>query len=126
MKIYLSSEEQQYTHSMENNRISIGRSEANDFQVPVDQLSKIHCDLMIENEKIFIRDLGSKNGVYIDGVKIPPHEKFEINHESVINITKKLLLSLKKPPGQTHLGVTGFIEIQNPQSSPAKIRGLKK
>src|SRR5262249_37144736 len=44
-----------------------GRSSANDFQFPYAEISETHCEVLVENDFVFVRDLDSSNGTYIDG-----------------------------------------------------------
>ena len=41
-------------------------------------VSRIHADILREDETFYIRDNGSTNGTYINGVRIPPQELIEI------------------------------------------------
>jgi FHA domain len=55
------------------NSIIIGRSAQCDIVVPVDGMSRRHVQLDIKDGGIFITDLGSSNGVLIEGQKIDPN-----------------------------------------------------
>ncbi|MFP5386255.1 MAG: FHA domain-containing protein [Bacteriovoracia bacterium] len=59
--------------------IVIGRSSSCDVILPFEGLSRQHCRLDLEEGKVFITDLGSINGVFIDGIRIEPHIKTEYN-----------------------------------------------
>lgn len=45
----------------------LGRSSNNDLMLPFPEISESHCELLVENEFVFVRDLESSNGTYIDG-----------------------------------------------------------
>lgn len=51
----------------------LGRSQKCDFVIPDDSLSRNHCQIDFEDGDFFITDLGSSNGVQIDGKRIPPN-----------------------------------------------------
>lgn len=53
----------------------IGRSSSCDLVLALEGISRQHCKLDIEDGNIFITDLGSTNGVLINGEKIPAHTK---------------------------------------------------
>lgn len=53
----------------------IGRSAKCDVVVPHEGMSRQHCQIEVVNGEVFITDLGSTNGVLIDGHKIEPHVK---------------------------------------------------
>src|SRR5687767_1219159 len=49
----------------------IGRAAGNDYRVPDDSVSAIHCEIVLDGSgKIFVRDLGSTNGTYIEGRRV--------------------------------------------------------
>jgi FHA domain len=43
-----------------------GRSEHNDHPLNDPAISEEHCEIMVENDFVFVRDLGSTNGTFID------------------------------------------------------------
>ncbi len=49
--------------------ITIGRAEDNVIVVDDDFCSQIHLELRLENGKIYFKDLGSKNGTYLNHFK---------------------------------------------------------
>lgn len=62
-------------YDVTQNTCVIGRSAKCDVVVPHEGMSRQHCQIdMIEGE-VFVTDLGSTNGVLIDGQKIEPHVK---------------------------------------------------
>ncbi len=47
----------------------LGRNPTNDFRVADASVSSFHCEITLQPEnKIYVRDLASTNGTYIDGV----------------------------------------------------------
>ncbi|MFC1488678.1 VWA domain-containing protein [Thermodesulfobacteriota bacterium] len=50
----------------------IGRNSDNDIHIPDKPVSRRHAQVYFDNDTCYIRDLGSKNGVKIDGRRIPP------------------------------------------------------
>jgi pSer/pThr/pTyr-binding forkhead associated (FHA) protein len=53
----------------------IGRSNKCDVVVPHEGMSRLHCQIEFSDGEVFVTDLGSTNGVLIDGQKIGPHTK---------------------------------------------------
>src|SRR2546425_9381472 len=45
----------------------LGRSEANDLQINDLSISGAHCEIICDNDRVFVRDLGSTNGTFVDG-----------------------------------------------------------
>ena len=56
---------------MKKDSVSIGRSSKCDLVIAYEGMSRKHCRIEVKNGEIFITDLGSLNGVLIDGKKIP-------------------------------------------------------
>lgn len=53
----------------------IGRSSKCDVVIPHEGMSRQHCQIENADGEIFVTDLGSTNGVHIDGQRIEPHKK---------------------------------------------------
>ena len=68
-----------------------GRSRGADIEIPVDDLSvsKRHCRLIVENGRLFVRDLGSTNGTFVNGhpvsglFPIEPGDRLGMGHTEV-------------------------------------------
>ncbi len=58
------------------NSVVVGRSKTADLCIPHDIISRQHCRIDLENNKYYITDLESANGVFVDGVRIPPGKRF--------------------------------------------------
>jgi pSer/pThr/pTyr-binding forkhead associated (FHA) protein len=48
----------------------IGRRQECDLRVPLPVVSRKHCEISIEQNKLMIRDLHSKNGTFVNGQQI--------------------------------------------------------
>lgn len=62
-------------HLLESSTATIGRSSQCEVVINHESMSRKHCLVEVEDGKIYITDLGSTNGVSIDGKRITPHEK---------------------------------------------------
>jgi two-component system, NtrC family, response regulator GlrR len=49
---------------------SIGSHERNDIVVEETSVSRFHCELTVDGEGVRVRDLGSKNGTLVDGMRV--------------------------------------------------------
>jgi hypothetical protein len=47
-----------------------GRSSQNDQMFPFSEISECHCELLVDNDFVFVRDMESSNGTFIDGDQI--------------------------------------------------------
>lgn len=114
MKIFLSTEAESFSYFVEKESVSIGRAETNDFFVPHTELSRNHCILKLSNDQLHIHDLGSKNGVYVDGVRIPANVDHPISIQSSITLSRVLLLTFYQKPGsiRSHSDMVKLPDIQ--------------
>ncbi len=94
LRLTLSSPENNYHHSCIENSVIIGRSLKSDFNVAREDLSREHCRIDIEGDEIFITDLGSKNGVAVDRIRIPANKKVKITPPSLVVLSNVYNLKL--------------------------------
>jgi hypothetical protein len=70
----------------ESRHILIGRSNKCDVCIIEEGLSRQHCAIDYVDGSFFITDLGSANGVFINGLRIPPHEKIPFDSFNTLSI----------------------------------------
>lgn len=51
-------------------RIVIGRKVNCDLRIPLTSVSRQHCELMVDEGKVSVKDLGSSNGTYHNSVRV--------------------------------------------------------
>ena len=51
-------------------RCSIGSMTANDLVLADDAVSRFHCEILMTRSGLRIRDLGSRNGTFVDGLRV--------------------------------------------------------
>ena len=54
----------------------IGRRQESDLCIPLMVVSRRHCELNVEMGRLKIRDLGSRNGTYVNGQRVDQGETF--------------------------------------------------
>jgi pSer/pThr/pTyr-binding forkhead associated (FHA) protein len=65
---------QRRSFSITRDMTVIGRREDCDLRIPLSDVSRKHCRLILNGEKIKVEDLGSSNGTYINGDRIQQSE----------------------------------------------------
>lgn len=55
---------------MKKSTLSIGRQPESDLRIPTPDVSRRHCELVIEDDTLIIHDVGSSNGTYVNGRSI--------------------------------------------------------
>jgi DNA-binding NtrC family response regulator len=58
------------SHEVHDGLLRVGTSKAADVQLTDRGVSRLHCSFTIENGHIRLRDLGSKNGTWVSGVRV--------------------------------------------------------
>ena len=94
MKVQIKVRDEFFTHEMTGEKISIGRSSDNDFVIPLEDFSRKHCVFTVKNQFAFIMDLGSKNGIMIDGKRLTPHQQYPVYPTSRVILANHFQLLL--------------------------------
>ncbi len=58
------------TFALQNNITVMGRRHDCDLCIPLKAVSRRHCQLYSNDDKLRIRDLGSRNGTYLNGKRV--------------------------------------------------------
>jgi Nif-specific regulatory protein len=77
------------TFCLSEGDVSIGRDSANDLWNADHRLSRRHCLLSLQGENFIVRDLGSKNGTFVNGV---PVMEQPLRHGDHITVGDSVLL----------------------------------
>lgn len=62
------------TYLLDQATISVGRSSGNSVTLDTDTISRYHFSITHENSQVFITDLDSANGTFVDGSRLPSNE----------------------------------------------------
>ncbi|MBG87300.1 MAG: hypothetical protein CMO80_10420 [Verrucomicrobiales bacterium] len=62
------------TFELESERSTVGRLEDNTFQIPAPSVSGHHCEILLKDDVVTIRDLGATNGCFVNGEQITEKE----------------------------------------------------
>ncbi len=72
---------------------SIGRAPDNKIRIDAKEVGKYHAYISVNENGVFIEDLDSLNGVYVNGFRI---KEAMLNHRDKVTIAKKYDLDLSK------------------------------
>lgn len=82
----------------------IGRSEECNLRANSDAISRKHCAISLKQEDVFVRDLGSRNGTYLNGEKVENPTAMEMGDqlrvgplEFLVTVSEKTKSKDKKP-----------------------------
>jgi pSer/pThr/pTyr-binding forkhead associated (FHA) protein len=68
--VFLATNGFQKVFPLPSNVTVIGRRRNCDLRIPLDSVSRRHCQLSMENGSLKVRDLGSRNGTFLNGKRI--------------------------------------------------------
>lgn len=117
---------QEIKHEISKPLFTIGRSNKCDLSLPYDGFSRIHCQIEVTPEgDLFITDLGSVNGIFIDGVKIEPHRRIPYNSLLPLDIGPAEVTILQEDLSQRRSPIAQktpeFITVPPASSQPKKL-----
>jgi hypothetical protein len=82
-------------------RVLVGRSPDADVVVDDDTASRIHCEITWEDDAFVLRDLGSRNGTWLNGMRV---REIYLSRETQIGVgATTLSFSLVSAIGETRL-----------------------
>jgi pSer/pThr/pTyr-binding forkhead associated (FHA) protein len=84
VKLTLTSPTESFTYHAEEKAVRIGRSTKCEFNVPREDFSREHGLFEVIGDEYFVTDLGSKNGITVDRIKIDSNVRTKIDNESVV------------------------------------------
>lgn len=58
--------------------IDLGRAPTNHVVIAEEGVSRVHARLMFDNGTLWLRDAGSRNGVYVNGARIQHHRALKV------------------------------------------------
>ncbi|MCD8534977.1 MAG: FHA domain-containing protein [Verrucomicrobia bacterium] len=71
------------SYELKTDRTTIGRSDTNSFPIPDGSVSGTHCEVILLNDEIHVKDLGSTNGTFLDGHRI---RESRIDHGQILKL----------------------------------------
>lgn len=79
------------TFEVDQEEIFIGRAPDNEVHVKDKSVSRKHLKIIKRGEKYFVTDLGSKNGTFVDGMRISGGKEYEVREGMPIAVGKTFL-----------------------------------
>lgn len=73
---------------------TVGRDSACQFVIDQPFISPRHCMIMLRKNTFFIRDLGAKNGTFVNGERLPKNRDIPVPIGSEVNITMNISMEL--------------------------------
>lgn len=102
--------EKALSFDVEGAAISIGRSSENDIQISDDYVSRNHLVLWQSGKKYFLKDLGSGNGTFVNGYRVPLGVTVEVRSGYAIVVGMSIIYLGTKESGSVY----AFVESVGP------------
>ncbi len=64
--------------------LDIGRSDENAVVLKDEGVSRFHARLLYDNGSLWLQDAGSRNGVFVNGVRVTGHQALRVGDEITI------------------------------------------
>ena len=75
-----------------NTTVVFGRDDVGGAALPDPRVSQPHCELSFDGKQFTINDAGSRNGTWVDGVKVEPGAPRKAGSGSVLRIAQSIFL----------------------------------
>jgi predicted component of type VI protein secretion system len=76
---------------------SVGRSDHNTLVIHHDSVSHQHCEILVNGGEVIVRDLGSKNGTFVEGQRLS-HQQAQLKNGQTVRFgTVRARLELDPP-----------------------------
>ncbi len=80
---------------LEKTEVTLGRDLANDIPVPDQEISRRHARFLTRTDGVFIEDMGSTNGTFLNGVRISSPQR--LNNGDLITMAESTVMSFEWP-----------------------------
>jgi hypothetical protein len=96
---------------------TLGRNPTNDFRVPDASVSSFHCEIIVSEDSILVRDLGSTNGTFIDHQQI---QESVIQPGQTVQLgSAEFRLEAEPAPEEVHIAIPPRSAPQPPAPQPS-------
>jgi len=87
--------------------ITIGRSRRNEIIIEENSVSSDHGDLLVHNQEVIVRERGSRNGIFVNGVRIQAQSG--VTHGQTIRFGRvEVRLDLEPVPDENATDITAM------------------
>ncbi|MCO7226783.1 FHA domain-containing protein [Pleionea sp. CnH1-48] len=109
-----------------NESLVIGRDHECDISVPLQHVSRRHARVYINNGQLYLEDMGSSNGTYVDGKKVDSMPLNDGDEFTVDKFSFKVLFAGDINPASHHPSFSSSTEKKAAAKRPqTQIRGAK-
>jgi pSer/pThr/pTyr-binding forkhead associated (FHA) protein len=117
--------EKDRVYDVKRNPFHIGRAPENDLQINDKSVSRVHLSITQKGNKYFVKDLESRNGTFIEGVRVASGMEYEVKEGMPIAVGKTFFSLGKAYPNDVLAALNSvdlFKELDDSNGSPPKDR----
>jgi len=97
MKLYLSGQPEFTLGRVAEGQPILPDVDLSPYEAYAQGVSRLHTSLKVNNQRVFITDLGSSNGTRVNGQKIMPNVDYPLSHGDVVALGKfKIQVLIRK------------------------------
>jgi pSer/pThr/pTyr-binding forkhead associated (FHA) protein len=93
-------------------RLVVGREQDCDVHLACEFVSRHHCALLVDELTLRIRDLGSKNGTFLNGHRVPAGASILLHGDLVAVGATQFLIELIPHPEQANPSTTSSADLK--------------
>ncbi len=81
-------------------KTTVGRGDQNTLAIADGSLSAVHCEILVNGPEVIVRDLGSRNGTFVNGAKLVNQQSQLKSGQTVRFGAVEARLELDSPPAE--------------------------
>jgi len=107
------------TFQLEKEETSLGRDLANDIAISDPEVSRQHAQFLMQGENIFVEDLGSTNGTFLNGERIANMQQLRAG--DVVTLGENIVLIFEKTSYDPDATVVSSQPVEMPKAEPQPV-----
>lgn len=107
-------------------RTTVGRGSENTLTIRDNSLSREHCEILTYASEVIVRDLGSRNGTFIDGVRLSGAQS-QVKHGQVISfgsVKARLVIEYAEEEMNESTAFHEFLKFRKQADQPAPVEAI--
>lgn len=106
------------SYYLDKAEVSIGRDLANDIPVPDAEISRRHARFIVKEDGVYIEDLGSTNGTFLNGVRLSAPKR--LTNGDLVTLAESTVMSFEWADAETAAARTPVYAAPIPSPEPVQ------
>ena len=108
------------SYYLEKAEVTLGRDLSNDIPVPDAEISRRHARFIVKPDGVYIEDLGSTNGTFLNGVRLSSPKR--LTHGDLVTLAESTVMSFEWEGAREAAGYTPTYHAEPPRPEPVQPR----